>query len=188
MKLEEKRKRLHKKKKRDHDKQELIELEHLRSSNEIRAFYQKLNKSRKDFQPRTTSCREKEGTILGSDEAILERWAKYFGELLNGNVLEHLEGMTIVQNQGNPEIEEPVPTVNEVEQAIKKLKNNKAPGMDLIPAELVKFAGPEYVKHLHQLIVKIWINEIILEEWNLSIVCPNHKKGDVMVCSNYRGI
>jgi hypothetical protein len=30
--------------------------------------------------------------------------------------------------------------------------------------------------------------EIIPEEWNISIVCSNHKKGDAMVCSNYRGI
>jgi hypothetical protein len=29
---------------------------------------------------------------------------------------------------------------------------------------------------------------MISEEWYLSIVCPIHKKGDVMVCSNYRGI
>jgi hypothetical protein len=34
-------------------------------------------------------------------------------------------------------MEEPVPTVNEIEQAIKRLRNNKAPGIDLIPAELV---------------------------------------------------
>jgi hypothetical protein len=106
---------------------------------------------------------------LSRYEAILERWAQYFEELLNGNTFEHAEGRTIVQNQGNSETEEPVPTINEVEQAIKKLKNNKAPGMDLIPGELVKLAGPEYIKHLHKLIVKIWITEIIPEEWNLSI-------------------
>jgi sorting nexin-29 len=95
----------------------------------------------------------------------------------------------MVQNQGNFETEEPVPTINEIEQDIKRLRNNKAPGTDLIPEELVKFAvGLEYVKHLHQLIVKIWITETIPEEWYLSIVCPIHKKGDVMVCSNYRGI
>jgi hypothetical protein len=63
--------------------------------------------------------------------------------------------MTMVQKQGNFETEEPVPTINEIEQAIKRLRNNKAPGIDLIPAELVKFAGPEYVKHLHQLIAKM---------------------------------
>ncbi|PNF17083.1 hypothetical protein B7P43_G16092 [Cryptotermes secundus] len=85
--------------------------------------------------------------------------------------------MIIYWNQGSFEAEEPVPTLKEVEQAIKKLKNNKASGMDLITAELVKFAGPEYAKHLHQLIVKIWITEIIPEEWNQSIICPVHKKG-----------
>jgi hypothetical protein len=69
-----------------------------------------------------------------------------------------------------------------VEAAIEKLKNNKAPGMDFIQAELVKHAGTEYTKFLHQLIVKIWINEILPEEWNLGITCPIHKKADVMTC------
>jgi hypothetical protein len=94
----------------------------------------------------------------------------------------------MVQNQGNFEMEEPVPTINEIEQTIKRLRNNKAPGIDLIPAELVKYVGPEYIKHLHQLTVKIWITKTIPEEWYLSIVCPIHKKDNVMTCSNYRGI
>jgi hypothetical protein len=96
--------------------------------------------------------------------------------------------MTKVHNQGYFETEEPVPNINEIDQAIKHLRNNKAPGIDLILAELVKFAGPEYVKHIHKLLVKIWITEIIPDEWNLSIVSPVHKKGDVMGRSNYRGI
>jgi hypothetical protein len=40
-----------KRKKKDYDKQELIELESLRSLNEISAYYQKLNESRKVFNP-----------------------------------------------------------------------------------------------------------------------------------------
>jgi hypothetical protein len=126
--------------------------------------------------------------VLGSDEAILERWVQHFEELLNGNAPERVEDMNMVQKQENSETEEPVPAINEIEQAIKRLRNNKAPGIYLIPAELVKFAGPEYVKYLHQLLAKVWITESIPEEWYLSIVCPIHKKGDVMVCSNYRGI
>jgi hypothetical protein len=31
------------------------------------------------------------------------------------------------------------------------------------------------------------ITELIPEEEYISIACPIHKKGDVMVCSNYRG-
>jgi sorting nexin-29 len=122
---------------------------------------------------------------VGSDKPILERWAQHFEALLNGNALERVEDMTMVQSEGNFETEEPVPTINEIEQAIQKLRNNKSAGIDFI---LVKFAGPEYVKHLHQLIVKIWITEIIPEESYLSIVCPIHKKCDVMVGSNHKGI
>jgi hypothetical protein len=36
--------------------------------------------------------------ILGSDEAVLERWAQHVEQLLNGNALEHVEDMTMVQN------------------------------------------------------------------------------------------
>jgi hypothetical protein len=50
---------------------------------------------------------------------------------------------------------EPPPIIAEVVAAIGKLKNNKAPGMDFIQAELVKHAGVEYTKYLHQLIVTI---------------------------------
>jgi hypothetical protein len=49
--------------------------------------------------------------ILGSDEAILERWSQHFEKLLNGNALECVEDMNTVQNQGNFETEEPVPTI-----------------------------------------------------------------------------
>jgi hypothetical protein len=38
---------------------------------------------------------------VSSDEAILERWAQHFEELLNGNAPERVEDMTIVQKQGN---------------------------------------------------------------------------------------
>jgi hypothetical protein len=46
----------------------------------------------------------------------------------------------------------PVPTIEGIEVAIKKLKNNKAPGLDLIQAELRKNAGQEYSKCVHKLL------------------------------------
>jgi hypothetical protein len=77
----------------------------------------------------------------------------------------------------------PAPTIDGVEQAIMKLKNNKAPGLDLVQSEIIKYAGPEWVKHLYQLMAKIWITETIPDDWTLSIICPIHKKRDIMVCS-----
>jgi hypothetical protein len=114
-------------------------------------------------------------------------YCAYFDELLNANVRDQSEDIDIMENHEGREIVELPPTTAEVEAAIAKLKNNKAQGMYFIQAELVKHAGIEYTKY-HQLIVKIWINEIIPEEWNFGIICPTHMKEDVMTCSNCRGI
>ena len=79
-------------------------------------------------------------------------------------------------------------TNEEVEMAVYKLKKNKAPGTDNIPAELFKYGGNEIVKHLHTIIKEIWVMKKMPTDWNLSIICPIHKKGDPMECSNYRGV
>jgi hypothetical protein len=67
-------------------------------------------------------------------------------------------------NSLDVELEELQPTTVDVELAIGKLKNNKAPGTDLIQADLIKHAGAEYIKHLHQFITKICITETIPED------------------------
>jgi len=75
-----------------------------------------------------------------------------------------------------------------VKNATQKLKDNKAPEVDLIQAELIKKASPDFVKYRHQLIIKIWTTETIPEDWKWSVICPIHKKGDVTIFSNYRRI
>jgi len=112
----------------------------------------------------------------------VQRWVEHFDELLNAHEVE-LQESTIVN-----ETREDTATIEEIEIAIKKLKNNKAPGIDIIQAELLKHTGQEFSKCVHKLLGQIWNNEIIPEEWNLSIICPIHKKGDIMICSNYRGV
>jgi hypothetical protein len=42
--------------------------------------------------------------------------------------------------------DEPTRTLNEVENAIQKLKDNKALGIDLIQAELIKKASPDFIE------------------------------------------
>jgi hypothetical protein len=54
--------------------------------------------------------------------------------------------VTTAQIQGSCETEEPMLTISKVDEAIKKLKNNKATGMDLTHSELMQYAEAEYVK------------------------------------------
>jgi hypothetical protein len=80
------------------------------------------------------------------------------------------------------------PTLNEVKQALRGLKNNKAPGVDMIAAELIKKGGPKLEEHLYQLIRNIWDKETLPKEWKMGIIVPILKKGDKTKCENYRGI
>ena len=64
------------------------------------------------------------------------------------------------------------PSIQEIEEAIRALRNNKAPGTDLIPAELLKARGTDVAVALHSLIMDIWQTERNPMEWNKCIICP----------------
>jgi len=82
----------------------------------------------------------------------------------------------------------PEPSAFDVELAIGKLKKHKSPGIDQIPAELIKAGGRTIFCAIHKLIISIWNKEELPEEWKESIIVPIYKKGDKTDCSNYRGI
>ena len=61
-------------------------------------------------------------------------------------------------------------------------------GSDGIPAEYLKADGDVLAEHLHIVLQKVWSDEELPPEWNISVICPIFKKGDVKEFSNYRGI
>jgi hypothetical protein len=72
--------------------------------------------------------------------------------------------------------------------AIEKLKRYKSPGIDQIPAELIKAGGSKICSEIHKLIISIWNKEELSDQWKESLTVPVYKKGDKTDCSNYRGI
>jgi len=82
----------------------------------------------------------------------------------------------------------PQPRAFEFELAVGKLKNRKSPGIDQIPAELIKAGSRTICYAIHKLIISIWNKEELPEEWKESIIVPIYKKGDKTDCNNYRGI
>ena len=57
-------------------------------------------------------------------------------------------------------------------------RNSKSPGIDEIPAELIKAGGGTICLEIHKLITSIWKKEKLPEEWKESIIVPIHKKGE----------
>jgi hypothetical protein len=72
--------------------------------------------------------------------------------------------------------------------AIRRIKNNRAPAQDAKTAELTKEGSRYLWKNAYQLIVSVWDEEIMPEEWQTVIICPIFRKGNKSECENYRGI
>lgn len=174
--------------KRNFVKDQLQKAEEDCTKNNSQEFFRSIRYFKQGFKARTFGVRNEEGRITCNQEEILNLWKKYFSDLLNTKktaVGGDEEDEVIYMH---PQVQINEPSEEEVESAIKALKNNKAPGEDGVPAELLKAGGNALWKKLHALIVKIWNEEKIPKEWNLAIIVPIHKKGDKLSCCNYRGI
>jgi len=122
--------------------------------------------------------------LVSDPYSIGSMWMNYFSQLLNVHAVNDIRHTEI--HTAEPLV--PEPSVFEVELAIEKLKSHQSPGIDQIPAELIKAGGRTIHSEIHKLITSIWNMEELPEEWKELIIVPIYKNGDKTGCSNYRGI
>ena len=121
---------------------------------------------------------------MADSHSIMARWRNYFSQILNVHEIKYVR-------QAEIHTVEPLVSQSsafEFELAIEKLKNHKSPGIDQIPAELIKAGGRTIRGEIHKLIISIWNKEELPDEWKESIILPIYKMGDKTDCNNYRGI
>ena len=141
------------------------------------------NKSTKDIT-HIRQIKDERGVVIRKEGDILIRWKDHFEKLLNE------ENERFIRDDGEPndQLVREV-TRQEVEMALKKMKDGKAIGPDGIPVEVWKALGREGVEMLHQLTREIMEKEVIPEKWRESTLIPIFKdKEDIQGCENYRGI
>ena len=118
------------------------------------------------------------------------RWQEYFEELYNdpNPVNESILNELHPSNRETSEEEPPI-LLDEVQNAIGRLKNRKAPGVDNITAEELQ-AGTQMLGAdiLHKLFQDVWDAEEFPPDWRKAIIVPIFKKKDKLDCNNYRGI
>ena len=189
-KFSEERKRVYqlfRKKRKQHEEQQVREIQGHRNTKDLRKFYNKINERTKRRKPPTFVCKDKNNNLLLSADVAMKRWGEHFEETLNAEAVE--TSMAALEKPPvYDDLEIETPTIEEVQKAIMRLKNNKSAGLDNIPAELFKSGGDKVVDHIHQIICKIWTNESWIDQWNSSWINPIFKKGDRTLCSNFRGI
>ena len=76
-------------------------------------------------------------------------------------------GLTALDKQEIHTAEPLVPelSVFDVQLAIEKVKSHKSPGIDQIPAELIKAGGRTICYEIHKLIISVWNKEELPEQW-----------------------
>ncbi|XP_062137632.1 uncharacterized protein LOC133846936 [Drosophila sulfurigaster albostrigata] len=141
------------------------------------------------FKTGASNCRDENGNLVTDTQCTLRLWRAHFSKLLAED-----DGTNPAIGGSSPippiddNVDIPLPSHDEVRVAIMRLKNNKAAGADGLPTELFKAGDEELIRCMHQLFCKIWLEESMPNDWNLSVLCPVLKKGDPTISTNYRGI
>ena len=150
-------------------------------------FYKtiKVMRTRTEKHDPTELINDKEGKPISNKQRTLRRWKEYFSELLNTTLSNNTAKETIQScNEQEPNI-----LIEEIAEVIKKAKNNKAPGIDNIPLEIIRAAGVTGLYWLHRIFNTAWRQQKTPTDWRKSIIVPIWKrKGSKRDCNQYRGI
>ena len=136
--------------------------------------------------PSIDTVKDENGKFISDTNEKIKQWAKHFENLLNRPTANpaslNIRSQSLAQADTNP------PSPEEIMLAIAKLKTNKAAGDDKLPPELFIYGMHELLPHFQDLLLSIWNNEKIPDDWKTAVIVPIHKKGDKANCANYRGI
>jgi len=125
-----------------------------------------------------TNIRDKDGQLLTDDENIIKRWKEYIEELYEG---EKLEEITTYEEETKLPI-----LRSEFELTLYDLKQNKAPGIDNITAELLKCASTKIKDALYHLTRDIYEKGDVPDDYCKSIIVTVPKKSGENFCEQFR--
>ncbi|KAI5729125.1 hypothetical protein M8J77_025799 [Diaphorina citri] len=132
--------------------------------------------------------KDKNGNAMFNEKDQIKRWQEYFKELFQNNSQEEVREEDEENVNEDNRINCDPPTKSEICKAVKELKNGKSPGVDHIPAEVLKSNPDTTAEILHGLFKKIWETGEFPDDWKKGLLIKLPKKGDLSQCQNWRGI
>ena len=139
---------------------------------------------------KTTQVNDENGNICSTPQQQQERWRRNVSNVLNiVSQLDEEELRAVRQRPVRSHMAEP-PTVEELEEAISKLKSGKAAGQSGILPEMIRTASydDDFLNSLLELVQLVWREGKVPQDWIDAILVPIAKKGDLKNCDNWRGI
>jgi len=104
--------------------------------------------------------KDDKGDLVPDSHSVLVRWRNYFFQLFN------VHGVNEVRQTEIDTTEALVsePSDSEVKFPTENLISHKSPGIDQIPAELIKRGGKTIRCEIHKLIISMWNKEELPKE------------------------
>jgi len=143
---------MYRNKKKAYLRAKIEKLETNNKNKNITDLYRGINDFKKGYQPRCNIVNDEKGDFVVDSHSILDRWRNYFFQLFNVHGVKDVRQAEI--HTAEPLV--PEPSASEVELAIDKLKSHKSPGIDQIPAKLIKAGSRTICLEIHKLITAIW--------------------------------
>ncbi|XP_023212405.1 uncharacterized protein LOC111615228 [Centruroides sculpturatus] len=158
------------------------ELEEHESSQNLRKVYQNIDLiSRKKRRVKIGTIKNENGEILMQKERQLVRWNEYLTKLYKTEDNMECQLEEEYDNDETPKFLE-----DEVEVALKKLKNGKAPGIDGLQGKLLNSMGSEGRKIMSHVLNKILAGEQLPTDFINLIFIPIPKIEGTLECDKHR--
>ncbi|CAE1287132.1 unnamed protein product [Acanthosepion pharaonis] len=140
-----------------------------------RKLYQMVRRASRRTTGVSETLRSRDGAITAGLGEQLNLWKEHFNELLN-----HPNPATEVSVEPTDEYDcnTAPPTVDEVRDILRHLRNNKAPGEDGIPAEVYNAVPDVFASWVYRVFNAVWLSETYPADWNEAILLPFFKKGE----------
>ena len=153
-------------------------------------YWKEVKKERGGCKSGSDKVKDKEGNVLSEREAVKGRWKEYFEGLMNVENKKAAVVTCMGMERGGARLNvQGQVSRREVKRAIGRLKMGKAPGVDGITAEMLRFGGEVVIDWMHLICNLAWKQGIVPKDWMKAIMVPIYKgKGSKDECGSYRGI
>ncbi|KAK1802256.1 hypothetical protein P4O66_021914 [Electrophorus voltai] len=157
------------------------------SKNDNKTLYRIVRELTGAWSNSSAPIKIKDGMFLLTRQGQDARWVEHFKETLNQPTPANTYDFGATPPPPDLVVNLDLITIEETKVAIRTLKANKAPGLDEIAPEMLKYGGDAIVNALTVLLNKCWQDQSVPSDWRKGVIVKLPKKGNTADC-NSRGI
>eukprot|EP00117_Sycon_ciliatum_P027914 scpid27779/ scgid3366/ Craniofacial development protein 2; p97 bucentaur protein len=136
----------------------------------------------------TSAVLDENGNLIQDADAVRARFGRHFEMVLNTqsqfdqHTVDSMPALDVREHLDD------VPSIEELQRALRRMKNGTASGQSGILPELIRCGGEHLLGRLHEFIVRVWETGSVPADWRDAEIVPIPKKGNRHSCDNWRGI